>query len=112
MGPTCFSRARSGAQPALLAYIPRVCPESGRPRTGARVRRPRWQDLHPHVFPAARMLPRPSEGSGTKGLWEKSFADWGQQAQAIAQDAASKFFGEQAGEFMGKPSAPNRAGTA
>jgi hypothetical protein len=45
-------------------------------------------------------MPKPEDGLPTRGLWERDFSDWGNQAQQLAHKIAKEQFSEIVAEFQ------------
>lgn len=98
------SAAKSAdGQPALLfTFLGRVQSQAGRELERVLAVRV-TQDLQAEVMTEGlQWLPKPEDGVATKGLWEREFKGWGEQAQAVAEAAAQKAFDEIAADFMAK----------
>lgn len=90
-------------QPALLfTFLGRVQSQAGRELERVLAVRV-TQDMQAQVITeGAAWLPQTTEGSATKGLWERQFKDWGEQAQTMAEAAAQHAFDEIAADFVAR----------
>jgi superfamily II DNA or RNA helicase len=90
-------------KPALVfTFLGRVQSQAGRELERVLAVRV-TQDLQTEVMiEGLKWLPKPEDGVATKGLWEREFKSWGEQAQTVAEAAAHKAFDEIAADFMAK----------
>jgi superfamily II DNA or RNA helicase len=96
------AKSPDGKSALLFTFLGRMQSQAGRELErviAVRVKK----DMQAEVMTeGAQWLPKPEDGVATRGLWEREFKSWGEQAQAVAEATAKQTFDEIAADFMAR----------